>query len=119
MSPAPSFDRADLHLDEGHGANFGDVSWATFVAPVVAGLAGDESLERGAAESDGGDDDGAFPADLCDLTGVCDPDKPPSKADRKLDPIRSEARTRQVDGGQLYNYGASKDSVLKDDSIKT
>lgn len=63
------------------------------------------------------DSAGAFPADACDLTGVCDPQAPPG-AEAKASHKNVEAKVMKVDGVvQLQDY-RGKESVLKDDSIR-
>jgi hypothetical protein len=94
-----------------------------FESTVQRGMARDEFLDlEGSAESaaewaEGAD--GAFPADMCDLTGVCDPAIKATSGDRKIVAEEREARVVNVKGGgQLYDYGRSRKSVLRDDSIK-
>jgi hypothetical protein len=62
----------------------------------------------------------AFPADLCDVTGVdCGPDgSPPRNATVKLSKTQSSVGVVQVDGDVgVYDYDRNETSVLKDDSI--
>lgn len=115
MSLSSPYGFADGMLGESHGPAFDDADYSCFVSLVHGGMAQDEFVElEDMAESDG---EAAFPADGCDLTGVCDPAIKPG-TEKPIGAEQREAKTLNVKGGgQLFDYGSSKESVLKDDSI--
>jgi hypothetical protein len=80
------------------------------------------SEQRGGSsldEGDGYDGPAAFPADLCDVTGIdCGPDgEPPLNATNQLEKPRSTVNVVNVDGDVLLFDYNQPESVLKDDTI--